>query len=487
MTKLRAWKMACAVSLLGAATAGAASAQAFRTLLSFEGSDGYLPVGGLAQGTDGSLYGTTSSGGDFNCNPPRGCGTVFRISRGGIEKVLHIFGGGDGAYPAATPILATDGSFYGTTENGGPSSGACPVGCGTIFRMTPNGELETLSSFGYGDGAYPVGGLAQANAGTFYGTTSTGGSNGWGTVFEVTSAGMLTTLYNFCGQANCLDGALPVAGLVRAMDGNFYGTTASGGVHGVGTVFKVTTAGSFTVLASVNDGYYANGLIQATNGNLYGTTQLGDQCFPAGGCGTVFQVTLTGDFTTIYNFCVQSFDNCTDGANPYAGLVQADDGNFYGTTYFAGVGGGGTIFGITPGGSLTTIHSFCSGSPCPNGAYPADALVQATNGKFYGTTEYGGTDSCNSGCGTVFSLSTGLPPFVSFVQAWGKVGQTGVILGQGFTGTTSVSLNGTPAVFTVKSDTFLEATVPAGATTGYVTVNTPSGTLTSNVPFNVIP
>ena len=185
--------------------------------------------------------------------------------------------------------------------------------------------------------------------------------------------------------------------------------------------------------------------------------------------------------TTLYSFC-----GCTDGSYPQ-GLVQATDGNFYGTT-IAGGTNGGTVFAITPSGSLTTLYTFCSQSGCTDGQSPDGELAQDTNGNFYGTTAFGGTsDDCEFGCGTVFSLSTGLGPFVSFVRNPAKVGQTFGILGQGLNGTTGVLLDGAPATFIVKSDTLLEATVPAGATTGPVTVTTPSGTLTSNVPFRVLP
>ncbi len=169
---------------------------------------------------------------------------------------------------------------------------------------------------------------------------------------------------------------------------------------------------------------------------------------------------------------------------PYGGLNQATDGNLYGTTYQGGTHDDGTIFEITAGGTLTTLHNFCSRGfqYCNDGQWLVAGLVQATNGTLYGTAEVGG----RLNDGVVFSLDMGLGPFVTFVRPAGKIGQTGGILGQGLIGTTSVSLNGISASFTVISDTFLTATVPAGATTGYVTVTTPSGTLTSNVPFHVI-
>jgi uncharacterized repeat protein (TIGR03803 family) len=207
--------------------------------------------------------------------------------------------------------------------------------------------------------------------------------------------------------------------------------------------------------------------------------------------GTIFKIDQDGKLTTVYEFCSQP--NCADGSEPIGALIQATDGNFYGATIGGGDstcnsgngGGCGTVFELNHlDGTLTTLHTFED----TDGSNPAGSFLQATNGTLYGTTLFGGEPLCDKsyGCGTVFSLSMGLGQFVTFVRAAGKVGQTGGILGQGFTGTTGVSLNGTPASFTVVSDTFIRATVPAGATTGYVTVATPSGTLTSNVPFHVI-
>ena len=211
----------------------------------------------------------------------------------------------------------------------------------------------------------------------------------------------------------------------------------------------------------------------------------------------MFKITPTGKLTTLYTFCAQA--GCADGSYPL-GLIQATDGNFYGVTYYGANGntglftGAGTLYKITPSGTLTTLYRFCAQANCTDGSNPYAALLQATNGTFYGTTVYGGTNSSAcpplfsyGPCGTVFSLSTGLSPFVSLPLDSGQVGGTGAILGQGFTGTTGVFLNGTPASFTIVSDTFIRTTVPSGATSGFVTVNTPSGTLTSNVPFRVRP
>jgi uncharacterized repeat protein (TIGR03803 family) len=476
MMKLSARKIACGVFLLCVATAIAAPAQTFTTLHTFEGTDGGGPFfGSLVQGKEGMGWGTTSYGG------ADGGGTVFRMAQDGSVTTIYDLCGQapcpDGETPDAGLVLGTDGNFYGTTSAGGTN-----LSGGTVFKITPSGALTTLYAFctraNCPDGAFPFSGLLLATDGNFYGTTYEGGNANQGTVFKLTKEGVFTTLYSFCSQAGCVDGGFPQGGLVQATDGSFYGTTVAGGANlclgaGCGTIFRITSVGEFNTLHSFDgtDGANPTGtLIQATDGNLYGTTYEP---------GTVFRISLNGLLTTLASV-----------PYPLAGLIQGTDGNFYGTTAGGGNtndcdGGCGTLFEITTGGALTTLHSFDN----TDGNAPSAGLAQATNGVFYGTTFEGGSLTCNSpyGCGTIFSLDTGLGPFLTFVRAAGRIGQTGGILGQGLTGTISVSLNGTPAAFTVKSDTFLEATVPAGATTGYVTVTTPTGTLTSNVPFHVLP
>ena len=195
-------------------------------------------------------------------------------------------------------------------------------------------------------------------------------------------------------------------------------------------------------------------------------------------------------FTTLHSFC-SGGGSCTDGSAPVAGLVQATNGDFYGTTPNGGAGsycggGCGTVFRITPSGRLTTLYMFCSQTGCTDGSSSHAPLVQATNGDFYGTTVLGGAnDTCPSGCGTVFSLSLGLGAFVETQPTSGKVGSAVKILGTNLTGATSVTFKGTAAVFTVKSASEITTTVPTGATTGTVQVVTPSGTLSSNVAFRV--
>jgi len=465
--------------LVVTATTGA-TAQILTTLHSFDGGDGANPYARLVQAANGDLYGTTYWGGaNDSCGNFNGCGTVFKITPSGTLTTLYSFCAksdcADGFSPYAGLIQAADGNLYGTTFGTG-DNGNCGNfnSCGTVFKITPSGTL-TLHSFDGTDGAYPNGGLAQATNGNLYGTTGQGGANGPGTVFKITPSGTLTTLYNFCSQSNCTDGAFPYAGLVQATNGNLYGTTSGGGANNYGTVFKITPSGTLTTLHSfdVTDGAYPQaGLVQATDGNLYGTTGGGG----ANNDGTVFKITPGGTLTTLH-----SFDG-TDGAYPNGELVQATDGKLYGTTVEAGANSAGTVFKITPGGTLTTLHNFCSQSNCPDGASPYAALVQDTNGTFYGTTELGGANRE----GTVFSLSVGLGPFVETQTTSGKVGAAVKILGTELTGATSVSFNGTVAVFKVVSKSLITTTVPEGATTGTVKVKTPHGTLKSNVVFRVM-
>jgi uncharacterized repeat protein (TIGR03803 family) len=325
--------------------------------------------------------------------------------------------------------------------------------------------------------------LVQATNGGLYGTTLGGGTNSAGTIFKITPGGTLTTLYSFCPQTNCTDGAGPQAGLVQAANGDLYGTTIGGGANDDGTIFKITPGGTLTTLYSFcsqtncTDGFYPlGGLVQAANGDFYGTTYGGG----ANGGGTAFKITPGGTLTTLYSFCSQT--NCTDGGGLEAGLVQAADGDLYGTTYGYGAYGGGTVFKITPGGTLTTLYSFCSHG-CTDGRHPYAGLVQDTNGDFYGTTHEGAS---NNG-GTVFRLSVGLGPFVKPRPPFGKVGAAVKILGTNLTGATSVSFNGTVAVFEVVSSSEITTTVPAGASSGEVQVVTPSGTLSSNASFSVVP
>lgn len=408
--KLSVPTMLCIVAWFCVITVIAAPSQNvfFTSLASFDGVDGLAPEAGLIQASDGNVYGTTALGGNYS-SCENGCGTVFKISPQGTVTTLYNFCSqancSDGAVPMAGLVQASDGNFYGTTWNGGASCGL--QGCGTVFKITPEGTLTTLYRFqpqaNRNEGSNPYAGLVQGTDGNFYGTTEVGGVYGYGTVFKITPAGVLTTLHGFDGT----DGEQLYAGVVQGTDGNFYGTTYMGGTgtyaycNGVfgmgtcGTVFKLTPAGALTTLYNFcgqwncTDGAQPwGGLVQASDGNLYGTTQYGGT---NANVGTVFKITPSGTLTTVYSFC--ALPNCSDGADPEAGLVQGSDGNLYGTTFY---GGAGTAFEITLTGVLTTLHTFDG----TDGEHPQASLMQATNGLFYGTTASGGADDD----GTVFRL-----------------------------------------------------------------------------------
>ena len=453
------------------ATVVSLPAQTFTTLVSFNSTNGAYLRSALVQGTDGRFYGTASAGGASND------GTVFRTSASGTLIVLHNFDYNDGSGAAATLLQGSDSNFYGTTFGGGAHND------GTIFKINARSEFAVLHSFDVTNGQGPDAALMQAANGNFYGTTLGGGEFNEGEVFEVIPTGRLSTLYSFCALANCPDGDGSFAALVQGPNEELYGTAFLGGASNAGTIFKINAAGMLTTIYNFcsqldcADGQYPyNGLIQGTDGNFYGTTYgIGAH----GNGGTVFKLTPAGTLTTLYSFCAQA--TCTDGAEPIGGVIQGTDGNLYGTTVVGGTGDG-TLFQLTPAGVLTTLHTFCSQPACADGYAPEASLMQATNGTFYGTTYTGGSNDA----GTIFSLNMGLRPFVATEPASGKVGATLVILGNNLTSATGVSFNGTAAAFTVVSSTEITATVPAGATTGRVEVVTPAGTLDSNVKFRVI-
>jgi len=459
MTKPLMAKMACILFALCVTATTSGTAQTYTDLYdmgatSAEPND---PIwsGVIAQGRDGNMYSTTPQ---FWTG---GGGDVFRITPEGKVTVLYSFDltgrTGNGGL-----TLATDGNFYGAT----PSEGAFPYG--RAFRITPEGGLTTLYSFTNGaDGANPTAPPIEGLDGNFYGTTAGGGlgltDGQYGSVYEITPSGVFTTLHTFANT----DGANPLAPLFEAADGAFYGTTFFGGTDGAGTIFRITPSGSFDVLYDFDPesgavpGYPFGALIQDSEGNFYGTTS-GSNGNSSG--GTVFKF-VPGKLTVLRNFAGGS-----DGNNISAGLVQATDGNFYGTDDV-----GTVLFRISFTGADFESWGI--------GGSPQDTLLQHTNGLLYGTSAVGGAYDR----GVFYSFDVGLKPFVSFLPAARPVGGVAQILGQGFTGTTSVSFNGTPASFTVYTDTFLMAKVPAGATTGNITVTEPSGTLTSNKIFRVMP
>ena len=468
-------KIACILAAFCFATAVVSIAQTYTNLADFDGTNGNGPNGTLVQGVDGNFYGTTLVGGSAKS------GTVFRVTPNGEITNLHTFclktGCPDGARPIPGLTLATNGKFYGTTYDSG----------GTVFEITPNGALTTIHQFcslpNCADGGAPQGSMIQGIDGNLYGTAYGSGAHSGGTVFKITPAGSFSVLYNFCSQTNCADGKFPMGALTLSPTGNIVGTTSLGGANGLGTVFEVSLAGQLTTLysfpkAQVIGGNVANGIILGTDGSYYGTTFAGgknDQ-------GTIFRLSQSGQVRG-YSLCSQP--NCADGLQPLSALAEGTDGNYYGTT----TGGGftsGNIFQITPTGTFTSLYT-CNAPGCPDGENWTAGLVQGTDGNFYGVASEGGNQSaCLGGCGTFFSLSMGLGPFVEALPAAGKTGSTIGILGNNLASTTSVTFNGTPATFTVVSDTFLKATVPSSATSGTIQVTTSSGTLNSNIIFRVV-
>jgi len=448
----------------------------FKTLVNFDGTNGTNGAD-LIQSPDGNLYGT--SGGGAN-----GSGLLFKMTPAGKLTPVYNFCSetecADGNGPGDL-VLGTDGSFHGGTLYGGA------FGYGTLFKITEKGILTTLYNFDGADGrSFKY--LVQASGGNFYGTTTNGGNVtqcdgfGCGTVFKITPSGTLTPLYDFCSQTGCPDGAILFDSLVQGPNGEYYGATWGGDLANGGTVFTITPEGTLATLYSFcvvnypfcNDGSNPIALVLGGDGNFYGATAAGGINSNA---GTVFKITPGGTFTRIYSFCAQV--GCTDGSTPRDGMILGSDGNLYGTTYYGGHNGEGTVYQITPAGVLTTLHSFDG----TDGNYPIGLLFQATNGTFYGTTNLGGS----GGDGTIFSLSLGLDPCVETAPISGTVGTKVIILGNRLKGTTSVTFNGTPATFKVVSGSEIKTTVPPGSTTGPVQVNTPSGTLTSNVNFQVMP
>ena len=426
---------------------------ALTSLYSFTGGgDGSQPAAGLVQGSNGDFYGTSSTGG------ATGYGTVFKISTNGMMTTLYTFGSItnangdplDGANPTAALVQGGDGSFYGTTAAGGTYTNyVWGAGNGTVFKITPNGALTSLYSFGAVhdtnglplDGANPTAGLVQGKDGDFYGTTYSGGNalitdtdgvaRPLGTVFKINTNGMLTTLYAFSGTN---DGASPHAGLVQGSDGNFYGTTEfnsyqigcpfCNGAEGPGTVFTMTPNGALTTLYSFSGGNDSGNplarLVQGRDGIFYGTTSgIFGGPTPLGVGGTVFTIGPNREYSTLYSF------SAADGAFPHAALVQGRDGNLYGTTEYNGpnlperIGvpppgyGSGTVFKISANGALSRLYSFTGGD---DGANPQGGLVEGIDGYFYGTTQGGGT---NGGGGTVFKVSpdVALTSLYSFAAA----------------------------------------------------------------------
>jgi uncharacterized repeat protein (TIGR03803 family) len=459
MRNTRVWGLCGALVF---ALAIAVQAQTYSDIYNFGdvNKDAGFPLwsGIIAQGRDGNLYTTTPYGGTNNV------GAAVKITPSGQETVLYNFNNSDSdeAFPFSGLSLGIDGNLYGATI------GSLDSSMGKVFKITPNGQITFLHTFKYAEGYHPFAPPIQASDGNLYGTTSLGGANGKGTVYKITLSGQFGTI----GSFNYTNGYYSNAPLVEGTDGNFYGTTWEGGSSGVGTVFQVTSKGKITTIHNFTwyDGAYPRApLVQASDGNLYGVADGGG----ANAYGTVFKVTTKKKFTLLHSF------SPSDGEYSSAGLVQGTDGNLYGVTSQSGSNSYGTIYRITTSGNFSVIHNF----DYTHGSQPMVTLMQHTVGPIYGNTDNGGPH----GYGTFFSLNANLPPFAKLVTFAGKVGTSIGILGQGFSGATGVSFNGTSATFNIVSDTFLSATVPDGATTGPVTVNMGGTKLVSNQKFLVTP
>jgi uncharacterized repeat protein (TIGR03803 family) len=419
-------------------------------------------------------------------------------------NVIYNFRGGNGGGPReVVPSQGLDGTLYGTTYGVKDTMGA-------IFRVSTTGEGHLLVAFDGANGAYPLGGVTLGSDGNFYGVTPFGGSADLGVLFQITPTGDYTVLHNFEGGS---DSGEPFSPPIQASDGNFYGTTVQnstvykyslsggysiiyqfdqgqgqfipasliqgtdgnlygvaegGGAKGCGTIFRLTTSGvplgSYSFPCGGGGQYPVSALVQASDGNFYGTTSEGG----LGNYGTIFKLDQEGGVSILYRFSGHA-----SGAGP-SGLMQATDGNLYGVTGGGGSSDQGVLFRITTGGTYTVLDTFVREE---TGGNPEAPPVQDTNGLLYGTAYNGGTDLV----GTVYSVDLGLGPFIALVGYISQPGGTVQILGQSLTGSTSVTFNGVPATsFDIVSDTYMTAVIPAGATTGPVVVTTPTGTLASN-------
>jgi len=408
MTSKNVTSTAGVVLLTVLALVAALSAQTptLTVLYNFTGPNGTYPHGPLLFDQAGNLYGTTSQGGTA------GYGTVFKLDPNGNETVLASFGGPPGAYPLGDLVRDKAGNLYGTTSNSYYCQSA--TGCGNVFKLDPSGTLTVLHRFGgTSDGANPTGRLVLDSAGDLYGTTLTGGGTrcqrsvggklvdaGCGTMFKIDASGQESVLHLFV----ITDGAFPSAGLVQDTAGNLFGTAYQGGLqnctnslYGCGTVFKVDTTGQFSVLYSFKgpeagpDGAYPQAILTLDPiGNLYSTTAAGGSAtgcpsLPQQNCGTIFKLAPAGTETLLFSFK----GGLVTAGSPTAGLARDAAGNFYGLS-------GGTIFKLDSAGKESDLYTFTGSDVGVSGDLVLDA-----NGNLYGVTPHG-----TSGFGTVFELTT---------------------------------------------------------------------------------
>ena len=379
-----------------------AEGQTFTTLYAFTGdADGAYPWAGMIRDQAGNLYGTTLYGGNLAavCKNGVGCGTVFKVAPNGKETVLYAFTGGlDGGVPYGPVIGDRIGNLYGATSNAGKLSDCDGLGCGTIFKLSASGVFSVLYAFTGGvDGGNPRGVIRNAT-GVLYGATSGGGAYSHGTLFKIDASGTETVLHSF---GSGTDGSDPGASPILDSAGNLLGATVVGGTLGFGTVYKIDPTGNETMeysfTAANGDGYGPYNASVVSNGSyLYGVTSFGGDlsCSNGNGCGVVFKLDRNGKETVVHTF------TGLDGEEPFASLIGDPAGNLYGTTINGGTWGFGTVFKIDAMGNFSVLHNFTNGTNGHDGAYPTGALVRDAAGNLYGTTNGGGT----AGFGTVFKV-----------------------------------------------------------------------------------
>jgi uncharacterized repeat protein (TIGR03803 family) len=462
------------------------------------------PFSGLTLGTDGDFYGTTQGGGTLNE------GTVFKITASGSLTTLRNLGGCknpcvEGTFPTAPPVEGRDGNFYGTTPSSSDGTNS-----GIIYKITPAGTYTTVHRFTAPSGHNPRAPLILGADGNFYGTTTLGGKtvssncvenayNTCGTVFKMTPTGSVTFLHEFDNT----DGAGPLAPVVQGADGNFYGTTSRGGdANGDGVIFRLTPLGQFTVLHTFNgtaDGKQPSaGLVQASDGNFYGATRMGG----SKNFGTLYKITSAGAFSVLYNF------DSTTGADPQVTLFQHTNGDLYGEAYGGGKFNIGTFYTLdtelpafvsllpTSGTAGTSVGILGQGFTAAtavsfNGASAkftivSDSYLTAT----VPTSAIAGNVTVATMTGVLTSnrIFTVVPSITSFSPTSGKVGSSVVIAGGGLTKASQVTFGGVKATtFTVNSSSKVTATVPTGAKTGKIAITTTAGTATSSGTFTVLP
>ncbi len=348
------------------------------------GADGGYPGGSVILDSSGNLYGTTPGG-------TLGGGVVYKLDPAGNETVLYNFAGGAGGADPNGLIRDAAGNLYGTTSAGGVSN------AGLVYELDAAGMETVLYSFpGATNGAAPAGSLTRDSSGNLYGTTSAGGLNGAGTVYRLDPSGKETLLYSFTGGT---DGADPQSGVIRDAAGNLYGTTFSGGVNGFGVVYKLDASNMLTVLHSftgIPDGYNpSGGLIFDASGNLYGTTTLGGT---ADGGGAIFKIDTRGEETLLYSFVCAPKDIYCD-LYPFSGLTLDGAGNLYGTFQSGGPAKSGSVYQLTPTGQLIILHAFAQSQA--DGYSPYAGVVLDSAGNLYGTTQLGGENNF----GVVYEIS----------------------------------------------------------------------------------